>query len=74
MLAINGYYDGTNYVAQENIAIKPNQKVIITVLDDFLPVRRKKSLSEIESYMNASSKSVPDGISAVDYVRRLRED
>ena len=48
MLAINGYYDGTNYVAQENIAIKPNQKVIITVLDDFLPVRRKKSLSEIE--------------------------
>lgn len=38
MLAINGYYDGTNYVAQENIAIKPNQKVIITVLDDFLPV------------------------------------
>ena len=74
MLAINGYYDGNNYVTQGNVAVRPNQKVIITFLDDFLPVRRRRSLVEIKSYMKGSSKSVPDGASTLEYVRHLREE
>ena len=58
MLAINGYYDG-------NVAVKPNQRVIITLLNDYIPVRHKRSLEEIKSYMKSDSRSVPDGVSTV---------
>ena len=34
MLAVNGYYDGHNYITEGNIAVKPNQRVIITFLDE----------------------------------------
>ncbi|MCH5282266.1 MAG: hypothetical protein J1E59_01255 [Treponema sp.] len=36
-MTVQGYYDGTHYVALEQVDIKPNQKVTITVLDDFMP-------------------------------------
>lgn len=74
MIAINGYYDGSSYVTEGNIAVKPNQRVIITLLDEFIPVRNKRSLEEIKTYMKKGSRSIPDGISAVDYIRQLRED
>lgn len=74
MIAINGYYNGSSYVTEGNIAVKPNQRVIITLLDEFIPVRNKRSLKEIKSYMKKGSRSIPDGISAVDYIRQLRED
>ncbi|MBQ9629994.1 MAG: hypothetical protein IJR49_00190 [Treponema sp.] len=35
MLAVKGYFDGQNYITEGNVAVKPNQKVIITVLDEF---------------------------------------
>ena len=35
MIAINGYFDGNVCIPLETADIKPNQKVIITVLDDF---------------------------------------
>ena len=53
---------------------KTNQKVIITLLDDYIPIRPHRSISEIKSYMDGSKKSVPDGISTVDYIRQLREE
>ena len=37
MTTVQGYYDGVHYVALEKIDIKPNQKITITVLDDFMP-------------------------------------
>ena len=74
MLAVNGYYDGTGYVTEGNVAVKTNQKVIITILDDYIPVRPHRSLSEIKAYMDGTRKSVPEGISTVEYIRRLRED
>ncbi len=74
MLAINGYYDGNGFVTEGNVAVKPNQRVIITLLDDYIPVRHKRSLEEIKSYMKSDSRSVPDGVSTADYVRQLRED
>lgn len=65
MLAINGYYDGNGYVTEGNVVVKPNQRVIITLLDDYIPVRHKRSLKEIKSYMKSDSRSVPDGVSTV---------
>lgn len=37
MVAVNGYFDGQNYVAEEQVAVRPNQRVIITVLDEDVP-------------------------------------
>ena len=37
MLAIHGYYDGDSIQALEEIEAKPNQRVIITFMDDFIP-------------------------------------
>lgn len=37
MLALEGYYDGKTIQPLEKINAKKNQRVIITVLDDFIP-------------------------------------
>lgn len=74
MTSINAYYDGHGYVTEGNVVAKQNQRVIITFLDDFVPEREKKSLEDIKKYMNGSSKSVPDGISTLEYIRQLHED
>ena len=40
MLAVQGYYDGTAIRPLEKITARPNQRVIITIMDDFVePVR-----------------------------------
>ncbi|MCL2352910.1 MAG: hypothetical protein FWC55_10300 [Firmicutes bacterium] len=36
MQAVSGYYNGEKYVTQEKLHIKPNQRVIITILDEFI--------------------------------------
>ena len=73
MIAVNAYFDGNNYVLEDNVLVKQNQKVIITLLDEFVPKKHKKTLEEIRSYMKGG-KSVPDCISTVDYIRQLRAD
>ena len=49
MLAVNGYYDGNGYVTEENVVVKPYQRVIITYLDDFEKPKRtlKKYVGKI---------------------------
>ena len=74
MTSFHAYYDGHNYVTQGNVAVKENQKVIITLLDDYQPQRKKRSLEEIKSYMNNGSRIIPEEISTVDYIRQFRED
>ena len=47
MLAVQGYYDGVTIKPLEKIEAKPNQRVIITIMDEFVePVRtvRKKGM------------------------------
>lgn len=34
MFSVKGYFDGHNYITDGKAAVKPNQRVIITVLDD----------------------------------------
>lgn len=36
MLALKGYFNGKEFVPLERVKIKRNQKVIITVLDEFV--------------------------------------
>ena len=36
MLTIRGYYDGTAFQALEPVTLKKGQRVIITVLDEFI--------------------------------------
>ena len=36
MLAVNGYFDGIAIKPLEKIIAKPNQKVIITIIDEFI--------------------------------------
>ena len=44
MLALHGYYDGVVFHSLEKAKILPNQKVIITVMDEF--VEKTKLSSE----------------------------
>lgn len=40
MLAVHGYYDGVAIQPLEKITAKPNQRVIITIMDEFVePVK-----------------------------------
>ena len=36
MLAVHGYYDGVAVRPLEKITAQPNQRVIITIMDDFV--------------------------------------
>ena len=36
MLAVKGYYDGTVVKPLEKMIAKPNQRVIITIMDEFI--------------------------------------
>lgn len=36
MLAVQGYYDGIAIKPLEKVIARPNQKVIITIMDDFV--------------------------------------
>lgn len=43
MLSLQGYYDGTAVQTLEKITAKKNQKLIITVLDEFIDEIPKRS-------------------------------
>ena len=36
MLAVQGYYDGVTIKPLEDIVAKPNQRIIITIMDEFV--------------------------------------
>ena len=47
MLSVAAYYDGKNYITEGNVAVKPNQRVIITFLDSEIQPSKKASASKI---------------------------
>ena len=43
MLAIQGYYDGVMIQPLEKLIAKPNQRVIITIMDEFVEPEKTES-------------------------------
>lgn len=41
MLAVAGYFDGVVVKPLDHLAAKPNQRVMITVMDDFISIDEK---------------------------------
>lgn len=60
MLAVQGYYDGAVIEPLEKITAKPNQRVIITILDEFVePVKvvyKKGMRSVLAQYADPEEK------------------
>lgn len=61
MQALRGYYNGKEFIPLEKVNLKPNQKVIITVLDEYLdkneerkPFKKYVGLLTKESFQEIS--------------------
>ena len=58
LLTIQGYYDGANIRLLERISAKPNQKVMITIVDEFVepeqPLKAKSLRGVLSEYANPS--------------------
>ncbi|MCM1155156.1 MAG: hypothetical protein NC314_01160 [Roseburia sp.] len=46
MLALEGYYDGENVQTLEKIHAQKNQKLIITILDEFIEEKPKERIRQ----------------------------
>lgn len=64
MVSVKGYFDGQNYITEGNVAVKKDQRVIITFLDEFNTPKRnlkrfvgKVSKSDSELVEKAVSES-----------------
>lgn len=63
MLALQGYYDGETIQPLEKINAKKNQRLIITVLDDFIPEtpkteKRRTARGSLAEYANPDLKEL----------------
>ena len=74
MHSVHGYYNGSAYVALEPVEVKPNQKVIITILDEDKPHREKITLEKLRSFVGSEGQSCPKGMDVQEYISMLRED
>ena len=74
MLALHGYYDGVAFHALENARVLPNQKVIITIMDEFVEKPRLSSeerLKKIEALGGSLAEyAIKDGRS-IDEIMEL---
>ena len=48
MLAINGYFDGESFQPLENVTLKKNQQVIITILDNATYTPKKNDADHLK--------------------------
>ena len=70
MISVKAYYDGQNYITEGNVAVKTNQRVIITFLDEFVSPKRN-----LKKYVGKISKSDSDLIAkAVEDGRKVDSD
>ena len=65
MEALQGYYDGTAIRPLGKVKAKPNQKVVITIMDEFVvpeKVEKKKSMrGAIAKYASAERRAKEEG-------------
>jgi hypothetical protein len=66
MLAVQGYYDGTAFQSLEKTMVQQNQRVIITIMDDFLEtptISQAERVRKVEQLCGSLSKyAKPDGV------------
>ena len=65
MQAIQGYYDGTSIRLLEKIAAKPNQRVLITLMDEYVEpaetVQKKGMRGVLAQYADPSLREKEKG-------------
>ncbi|HBG37200.1 MAG TPA: hypothetical protein DDW88_09075 [Treponema sp.] len=52
MISLTGFFDGSTFVPLDEIKVEKNQKVIITILDDFIDTSKKSKNSYFGSLKN----------------------
>ena len=70
MTAVEGYYNGTQIVIDEDVQLRKGQRVIVTLLD--IPDERKKKKIDLRQYIGRGQYKFPGGADA--YVKELREN
>lgn len=70
LIAVNGHYDGSQIVIDEDVKMATGQKVIITLLDEQNSALNKPDLKQ---YMGRGEKLFHN-TDAQDYVKGLRSD
>ena len=70
--AVSGYYNGSHIVMDEEIHLKPGQKVIITVLGEIVPEDTGRKRKNLGKYMYRGE-TMFEG-NAQDFVKELRAD
>ncbi|MBR1714571.1 MAG: hypothetical protein IJ717_06490 [Treponema sp.] len=75
MTSVRGYYDGNSVVFTDNVALKPNQQVIVTLLDEeYTMQRRKFTRQELDELVGSGINACPKEIDAQDFVKSMRSD
>lgn len=62
MQALRGYYNGKEFVPLEKVNIKPNQKVIITILDEYVSSEAKPFKKYIVKLKAASFQEISEAL------------
>lgn len=52
ILTVQGYYDGENIRLLENIPVKPNQKVMITIMDEFVEPAQRTQVENLRGILS----------------------
>lgn len=71
MLAANGYYNGKEIVLLDKVTVKTNQKVIVTVLDEFINAKEKNAKSCLKYFGkldDASFKEIEEALKETEKV------
>ena len=68
LMAVNGYYNGSNIILEEDVPLSEGQKVIVTILDAVPP----KNNINLNNYMGRGKKMF--STDAQDYIKALRKN
>ena len=52
MIAVKGYFNGMHIEPLEDLEIQPNQKVIITVMDEFVETKKKVNAESLRGILS----------------------
>ncbi len=67
MQALRGYYNGKEFVPLEKVHVKPNQKVIITILDEYISSESKPYQKYVGKLSTASFQEIAEALKEAEY-------